>query len=395
MQEFDRSREIDTLRRRLLDAPVSEWPALVASIDDLITPVAGPTDVTPEVSPTLGDAGRILHYGGQGDGRMRLGAGDLEIDVRVRMTRVPTGIVHLFERDRHPLVSVTATNHSRDPGADALRVACNCVVEGYSSEARWSDVVKREQSKTPPTIHLLPTFFTERIATLHDVTRATLQVDVQILDNDQYHTRRSHPIWLLPRSSAFWAIEDPSMPGRPIDISRYLCAYVTPNAPLVMQILRRAVEHHRARTFDGYQSSASGVRAQVKAIYNTLRERGMAYISSVTVYGHHLGEIVQRVRLPRESLERRSANCLDGTVLFASLLEAASLKPVVVLLERHALVGWATSPDASAFEYLETTAIADKSFEEAMALGAQQAGSKHARTVSVASARQDGIWPME
>jgi len=199
----------------------------------------------------------------------------------------------------------------------------------------------------------------------------------------------------LPRSSAFRAIDDPTRPGQPIDIAHYLCAYVTPNAPLVMQVLRRAVEHHRARAFGGYQSSASGVRAQVKAIYDALRERGMAYVNSVTVYGQHLGEIVQRVRLPRESLERRSANCLDGTVLFASLLEAASLKPVLVLLERHALVGWATTPDAGAFEFVETTAFADKSFEDAMALGGQQAGSRHAYLVSVANARQDGIWPME
>lgn len=379
------------LRRRLLEAPANEWPEIIIRIDDV---AAADSAATHEPPPKTGDPGRILHIGGAGDKPRQLGSDDLEIDVRVRMERVPTGIAHLLDQDQHPLVTATVVNRGDDP----VRLECSCVVEGYSSESRWSDVVAgRRRSKGLAPINLLPTFFPERVATIRDITRATLQVAVQVHDDDKdtWHTRRSHPIWLLPRSSAFRAIIDPAKPGQVIDIARYLCAYVTPNSPLIMRVLRRAVEHHSVRAFHGYQGSASDVRLQVKAIYEALRERDIAYVNSVTVYGHHLGEIVQRVRLPRESLRRRSANCLDGVVLFASLLEAASLKPVLVLLNRHAVVGWATAADSSAFEFVETTALTNKSFEDAMALGREQASSKHACLVSVANARQDGIWPME
>jgi len=179
MQDLDRSREIDTLRRRLLGAPANEWPDLVARIDGLATTVAGPTEARHEALSAIGDAGQILHVGGRGARPAQLGPGELEIDVRVRMERVPTGIVHLFRQDQHPLVSVTAINRGDDP----VRVACSCVVEGYSSEAQWSDVVDRKRSKDLPPINLLPTFFPERVATIHDVTRATLQVSVQVLDD--------------------------------------------------------------------------------------------------------------------------------------------------------------------------------------------------------------------
>jgi hypothetical protein len=79
---------------------------------------------------------------------------------------------------------------------------------------------------------------------------------------------------------------------------------------------------------------------QVGALYQALKEAGLTYINSVIDYGAAACQATQRTRLPRESLATNSANCIDGTVLMASLLEGASLNAALVLIPGHAFVGW-------------------------------------------------------
>ena len=91
------------------------------------------------------------------------------------------------------------------------------------------------------------------------------------------------------------------------------------------------------------------------------------------VFNPEEGSRSQRVRLPRQALEEQQANCLDGALLFASLLEAASLYPALVILPNHALVAWQKAPDREDWEYLETTLINSATFEQAMDIGRRKA----------------------
>jgi hypothetical protein len=79
------------------------------------------------------------------------------------------------------------------------------------------------------------------------------------------------------------------------------------------------------------------------------------------------------VCLPRESLADREANCIDGTVLVASLLEAMSMSPAIVIVPGHAFVGWETSPGSGEWRHLETTMIGTAPFEEACLSGERTA----------------------
>ena len=83
------------------------------------------------------------------------------------------------------------------------------------------------------------------------------------------------------------------------------------------------------------------------------------------------GTASQRIRLPRESLRDRMANCIDGTVLVASLLEAMSLNPAIVLVPGHAFVSWETWPDSGEWRYLETTMISSHDYDAARRRGDQ------------------------
>jgi hypothetical protein len=69
----------------------------------------------------------------------------------------------------------------------------------------------------------------------------------------------------------------------------------------------------------------------------------------------------------------RSANCLDGTVLLASVLEAASLNPALVLVPGHAFLAWETQDGNGEWDYLETTMIGTHDFAAARAAGRAEA----------------------
>jgi hypothetical protein len=104
-----------------------------------------------------------------------------------------------------------------------------------------------------------------------------------------------------------------------------------------------------------------------------MKAQDIRYINSVLTFGAVPGVFQQRVRLPRESLKTRSANCLDGTLLMASLLEAASLNPGIVLVPGHAFLAWETQDGNGVWDYLETTMTGAYAFSQAVQAGRKQA----------------------
>ena len=333
----------------------------------------------------------------------------IEATVLLRMSHVPTGIVHLFEPSACPLVTYRLRN-GRDR---ALRLRVAVHVEGYS--ARAVETVELPPQRDAPLaaspdrdsdweVHLLPTFFPDAIARLTERTRATLHVEIDDLDG-QIEQHSTYSLWLLPRSYAYFYLVDPAA-GAAIDLTPYLGAWVTPNAPPILALLRRAAEAAPDRSLLGYLTDAAGVEKLVRAIYETLREERITYVGSMPTSGPVPGVFAQQVRLPRESLQHRSANCIDGTVLMASLLEAASMNPALVIVPGHAFLGWETGRGSGEWDYLETTLIGKVSFAEARRRGRQLAEHYQClaqaqqsplifRRWSLAALRSQGFLPME
>jgi hypothetical protein len=103
----------------------------------------------------------------------------------------------------------------------------------------------------------------------------------------------------------------------------------------------RPARHHPDGQLYGYQAA---VEPQVRAIFQALKlDASITYVNSIVSFNPEEGSRSQRVRLPRQALDEQQANCLDGALLFASLLEAASLNPALVILPNHALVALAES----------------------------------------------------
>ncbi len=311
----------------------------------------------------------------------------LEARVKLRMAHVPTAIYHLLDEATDPLVEITVENGDLKPRR--LRILSR--LEGYSADAVDTiELEGRGKAGATRTITQLPTLFPERIQPIHELTRATVSVCVEEIGG-ALETHETLTVWLLARNAAPLAVRDPAGGGW-VDLSRYFGAFVTPNRREVMLFLRRAADRHPERQLSGYQSD---VALQVRAIYEALKQDAqITYVNSLIAFNPDESARGQRVRLPRETLEEKQANCIDGTLLFASLLEAATLNPAIVIVPGHAFVGWETGPSSGAWDYLETTMIGSNAFEEARTIGRQKAAFWEKQAASPEKAHAFRRWSL-
>jgi hypothetical protein len=73
---------------------------------------------------------------------------------------------------------------------------------------------------------------------------------------------------------------------------------------------------------------------QMGAIFQALHARGMQYVT----VSQDFFTGAQNVKFPVEALATASANCIDGTLVFASALESMGMRPGVVIVPGHAFV---------------------------------------------------------
>jgi hypothetical protein len=333
----------------------------------------------------------------------------LKVTTALRLQPIPTGIYHLLDPATHPLLTVTVQNESHEP----RRVSVSAYLEGLS--ARAIRTVELERMDKGQTIPLLPSLLPGPARQITQVQRASLHVVAEIFGSILEKSRSTwsrlveshdtHSDVLLSRNSSFNAVIDPQT-GLPPDLIRYYGAWVTPHIEPIQGLLRRAAELVPERQIWGYQGDPDVVPRQVEALYNALKEAGITYVNSIIDFGAGPGLLTQRTRLPRESLKHRSANCIDGTVLFASLLESASLHAGIVLVPGHAFVAWEKWPGSDEWDCLETTVIGTHDFAVAHARGREQyttwlaqrvraRGDPGVRLLKVNDLRAENIWPME
>jgi hypothetical protein len=148
------------------------------------------------------------------------------------------------------------------------------------------------------------------------------------------------------------------------DLSPLFAAFVNENSPVIEQILQEALRWKAVESFDGYQSnSQNAVQMQVFAIWNVLQRHHVKYSSITTASGFSDKVQSQSVRFIDDSLRMNQANCVDGSVLFASVLYKIGLYPVLVKLPGHMFVGYYTDersyghPNPQNTLFLETTLL--------------------------------------
>jgi hypothetical protein len=376
-REYELGQRASALARRVYgpDEPTTE--ELVKKLLETETELGDIERMRLAVEPPPGRApGRIVDTTAAPEGAREVldaGSSDLEITADLRMTSIPTSVYHVFDRNTRPLVEFKI----RNAGSRPRRLRLTSFVEGYS--ARAIDTVRlgvddgTDESLGKITVPQLPTLFHDRVADVGELTAASLNVIVEDLDNNgTAELHRTTPVRLLARNYVPMTVRDPTT-GERRDLSRYLGALVTPSQ--VMDFLRTVANHHPLGRLAGYDGAEPGdsVESQVRAVFAALRERGTTYVNSVVAFNPEDPDGGQRVRLPRESLRSAEGNCIDATLLIASILEAMSLSAAIVLVPHHAFVGWESATDSGQWTYLETTMIGGQStFEDAVQSAAEK-----------------------
>jgi hypothetical protein len=153
-----------------------------------------------------------------------------------------------------------------------------------------------------------------------------------------------------------------AMPQEVHDIRFMFAAYVNENHPQIDQILKEAKATGLCRDFLGYQAGEKEVFQQVNAIWTALQRRGITY-SSITNTTPNKGVYAQHVRFLDESISMTQANCVDGSVLLASVLKKIQIKTSLVVVPGHCyLAFYSQEPDKGGKLYgLETTLLGSKS----------------------------------
>jgi hypothetical protein len=284
-------------------------------------------------------------------------------------------------------VTVSIANGANTALANRVTVS----IPGWSEQEIQMVDLAPGQSRT---LLFAPTFLS-RFFRNTEIVAASALVNATDLNGHLIYSA-TVPVRLRSADDMYW--------GRDFKYARFIASWVTPHDSRVEEVLKRAKEFMPARRLPGYESwkspakQAISTAAQAKAIYQAVQQTGLSYVkSSLTIGSLAHAEMSERVRMPDESLEHASANCIDGVVLYASLFENLGMEPVVVLVPGHSYIGVRVAEGASDYFYFDAALTGRVSFEssvESARRGMRRLQPKDVLRIDIADARAEGIFPM-
>ena len=198
-------------------------------------------------------------------------------------------------------------------------------------------------------------------------------------------------------------------------------AYVNEDHEWIDQILKEALDTRAIDSFTGYQEDYKKVILQAFAVWYVLQKRGFKYSSITNTSGSGTTEKVfsQFVRLFDDAIKSSQANCVDGSVLIASILKKIGLRVALVTIPGHcflvfdingkgewrgiettmmggtdltAFADEKSKQEASLKGFLEAVAVGTKRFQEA--LPKINEGNPQFNFVDIDRARKNGVLPI-
>ena len=289
--------------------------------------------------------------------------------------QVPLGIYHLL--GQIPSVRPLLTLKLYDFDAQDRQVRLEVEVPGVTEKVVKTKLLAKGRRELVPLTPPLKGDFP--LARQRADRPAQLAIKVTALDpgGEKVLYEKSYPITLLPRdtlplSQHVAADELKPTPG-------FIAAWVTPNAQAIDQFLQTAKKGVDQGPFSGaFTGEQHATLPQVRALWNELQREGVSYVMDPEVLSDF--GLTQRTRLPSEVLASKNAQCLEGTILFATLMEAIGLRPILVHVPGHAFVGWHPSAedkeDKDTLYFVETTMVHSAKFDDAMRFSARMVESE-------------------
>ena len=332
------------------------------------------------------------------------------LDVRVSLpAAVELSIYHLLSDDGSgPYGSLlTVEIASLRPESAEVRVEAELV--GFSQRTSKQVTVLGGTGGAPKatSFFLTPALDKAQVLGVSERQRKTLRLRVTRLGSKDVILEEEQPLTVLPRDYVAYSRPSADDPDKEERDDNGHGVLITPRGRWVDGVIAAAKALHPKKELSG---PFAGSLPQVRALYDYLKGLGVSYAIGSPSLVRQKGEpMVQRLRPPGAALELRAAQCWEGTNVFASVLEALKLEPMLFKVPGHILIGWSknafdTEPGAAGSKYylLETTVIGRSTFDEARAaatrrlIAAFKAGylkNGLARFIDVSALRHKGIVP--
>ena len=172
---------------------------------------------------------------------------------------------------------------------------------------------------------------------------------------ERFITARVHPISDCP-----YAYQNPDDKKDYVDIAWMFAAYVNEDHPAIPGLLKEAQETGVVDGFDAYQSGDPGtVLLQVFAVWEALRQHNIHYSDIGTTTDESNSLYSLHIRFIEDSLSESHANCVDASVLLASVLRRMGIDTFLVMEPGHMFLGIYLDRDGKQSLCLETTMLGD------------------------------------
>ncbi|SFO87793.1 hypothetical protein SAMN05428949_6845 [Chitinophaga sp. YR627] len=185
------------------------------------------------------------------------------------------------------------------------------------------------------------------------ISSSPINIIFRVFDEDGNKSEKSIPLFMRSINDCIYRYHEQKF-------DFLFTAFIQEQHPEIDKILKEALNTKLVSAISGYQGDDVNTILQVAAIWKVLHDRGFQY-SSVTTTSTNSTNIIasQAVRTFDNSMKTNQANCVDGTVVFASLLRAINISTVMVLTHNHCFLGFYTSRKKNKILYLETTMLSN------------------------------------
>ncbi|KJR43008.1 hypothetical protein MCHI_001091 [Candidatus Magnetoovum chiemensis] len=294
----------------------------------------------------------------------------LQVELKT-VEELPMAIYHVLPQLNVEIVEITLKNNTENK----LTLIVENRIQGFTDTSKKTIEIDahKENIIIPPDPVLLDGKLNELL------TNKESAFDIKIkTQNGETVFEETREVTLLSRDT--WIFENNFLSER-IGY-RSIAAWITPQSNPVGQIFTAAVKLSPIGMV-GYQASSSlysGNRkemdkkeitaVQMKAIYEAIKNTGIKYADQSLLFPV---KDRQRVVLPQDAIKNRTANCIDGAVLFSSVMLRAGINPIIIIVPGHAFVGWETWKGSNEYVALETTKVGISNFDDALAAGKEQA----------------------
>ena len=240
---------------------------------------------------------------------------------------------------------------------DSANLMVTVEIPEYTQKYQEKITVARAETE----LAIKPPLLNDMSEKLSTSKEAQIVISVLNLDTDEIIIQETRAVKLYSMFDMRWGSNE----GVPY--YENVLAWVTPENDSVLTLLRNAADSIETITngaytsivgYQGQSEEVSGAEItywQTAAIMNAMADTMQVKYINAAFSSTDTG--LQRIATPERVLDNASGLCIETAVTLASALQAAGMKPMILLLPGHAQVAVETWEDSTEYLLVETTAL--------------------------------------